>query len=195
MPCGPATRPFAAQNPVPAAPKAEAVRPILPISAWYSGDCQANTPAFSLSFDAVDAGGKALTAMTIGTRFRFKVTTNRRVNFVLLSVFADGDVEILQTKQGGTLDAGNNFLAPVNAGAFLLTAPPTGEPRAVEYFVLLASTEKFPPPVVVRSRHSDSPDGREKGCFPIYRFVFDGAVKFDQSLVVRKVVAVTVTEK
>jgi hypothetical protein len=48
---------------------------------------------------------------------------------------------------------------------------------------------------VVRSRHSDSPDGREKGCFPVYRFVFDGAAKFDQSLVVRRVVAVTVTDK
>ena len=101
--------------------------------------------------------GKASTAMRAGTQYRFKVTTDRKVNFVLLSVFADGDVEIVRTKQGGFLEAGNHFLTPENSGAFLMTTPPTGEAKATEYFVLIASTEKFPPPVVVRSRHADDP--------------------------------------
>ena len=52
MPCGPATRPFADKNPAPPAPRAEAVRPILPLSAWYSGDCQANAPPVKLTFEA-----------------------------------------------------------------------------------------------------------------------------------------------
>jgi mono/diheme cytochrome c family protein len=196
MPCGPATRPFAGKNPAPPAPKAAAVRPILPLSAWYSGDCQANAPSFSLSFVPVDAGGKTLTTMRTDTKYRFKVTTDRRVNFVLLSVFADGDVAIIPTRQGGVLlEAGDHFLSPENSGAFLMTASPTGEAKATEYFVLLASIEKLPAPVVVRSRHSDAPDCREKGFYPLFRFVLDGDAKFDQSRIVRKVVAVTVTDK
>jgi mono/diheme cytochrome c family protein len=195
MPCGPATRPFAARNPAPPAPKAEAVRPILPLSAWYSGDCQAVQPPAAVSMEPVDPGGKTLTTMPAGTKFRLKVTTDRRVNFVLLNVFADGDVAILRTKQAGFLEAGAHFLSPENVGAFVMTGAPTGEAKANEYFVLLASTEKFEPPIVVRSRHSDGPDCREKGNYPIFRFVFDGDAKFDQSLVVRKVVAVTITEK
>jgi Planctomycete cytochrome C len=196
MPCGPATRPFAAKNPAPPAPKPEPVRPILPLSAWYTGDCQANAPAFSLSFAPVDAGGKTLTTMRTDTKYRFKVTTDRRVNFVLLSVFADGDVAIIPTRQGGVLlEAGDHYLTPENSGAFVMTASPTGEPKATEYFVLLASIEKIPTPAVVRSRHSDPPDCREKGFYPIFRFVCDADAKFDQSRIVRKVVAVTVTDK
>jgi hypothetical protein len=195
MPCGPSTRPFASKNPAPPAPKAEAVRPILPLSAWYTGDCQANAPSFAVSFAPVDAGGKTLTTMPTDTKFRFKVTTDREVNFVLLNVFADGDIAILPTRQGGFLEAGTHFLSPEDSGAFLMTPSPAGEPKATEYFVLLASIEKIPTPTVVRSRHSDPPDCREKGRFPIYRFVFDADAKFDQSRVVRKVVAITVTDK
>jgi len=195
MPCGPATRACAARNPAPPAPRPEAVRPVLPLSAWYSGDCQAAQPPAALTFEAIDAGGKTLATMPAGTQFRLRVTTDRRVNFVLLSVFADGDVEILRTKKGGVLDPGKHDLSPDNAGAFRIPGIVTGEPKANEYFVLLASTEKLDPPIVVRSRHSDGPDCREKGRYPIFRFVFDGGAKFDQSLVVRKVVAVTVTEK
>jgi hypothetical protein len=196
MPCGPATRPFAAKNPAPPAPRAEAVRSILPLSAWYTGDCQANAPSFSLGIAPVDMGGKTLTTMRTDTKYRFKVTTDRRVNFVLLSVYADGDVGIVPTRQGGVLlEAGDHFLSPENSGAFVMTTPPTGESTATEYFVLLASIEKLPTPVVIRSRHSDGPDCREKGFYPIFRFVLDGDAKFDQSRIVRKVVAVTVTDK
>jgi hypothetical protein len=195
MPCGPATRPLAAKNPAPPAPKAEAIRPILPLSAWYSGDCQANAAPFKLAFEAVDAGGKSLTAIRSGTHYRFKVTTDRKVNFVLLSVFADGDVEVVRTKQGGFLESGSHSLTPENSGAFVMTAPPTGEAKATEYFVLIASTEKFQTPVVVRSRHADDPDCRDKFRYPIYRVVLDIDAKFDQALFVRKVIAVTVTDK
>lgn len=196
MPCGPATRPFASKNPAPPAPKAEAVRPILPLSAWYTGDCQANAPSLAVSLEPVDAGGKTLTTIPKETQFRFKVTTDRRVNFVLISVFADGDLAIIPTRQGGVLlEGGDHYLSPENSGAFVMTPSPTGEPKATEYFVLLASIEKIPTPAVVRSRHSDPPDCREKGRFPIYRFVFDVDAKFDQSRIVRKVVAVTVTDK
>ena len=195
MPCGPTTRAFAARNPVPTAPKAEPSRPVLPLSAWYSGDCQANAPAFTLAAEAVDLQGKKLTGLAKGTPFRLKVTTDRKINFVLLAVYSNGEAEIQPTKQGGFLEAGVHSLTPERAGAFRITDILTGEPKASEYYVLLASTEKLPAPVVVRSRHSRGPDCDEEKRYPIYRFVFPSDPKFDQSLVVRRVVALTIKEK
>jgi hypothetical protein len=201
MPCGPATRAFAAKNPVPAAPKAESARPVLPLTAWYSGDCQANAPAFALTVEAIDVGGKTVKEIAPGAPFRLKVTTDRKVNFVLLNVFANRDVEILRTKQGGFLEAGQHFLVPPAeggkaAGGFKIPGILTGEKQANEYFVLLASTEKITPPTIVRSRHAaGNPDCMDEKRYPIYRFIFDTDAKFDQSMVVRKVIAITVTEK
>jgi hypothetical protein len=198
MPCGPATRPFGGKNPVPPAPRAESNRPILPLTAWYSGDCESNAPAVSIGFSAVDASGKNLTSIRAGDQFRLKVTTDRKINFVLLSIFADGDVDVLRTKQGGFLEAGNHTLTPENRGAFVISGIVTGEEKAAEYFVLIASPDleqKLPVPIMVRSRHVDSPDGREKGCFRIHRYVFDRDAKFDQTRAVRRVVALTVTQK
>ena len=195
MPCGPATRPFSTRNPVPAAPKAESPRSILPLSAWYSGDCQSNAPAFTLTAEAVDARGQKLKEMAKGTPFKLKVTTSQRIHFVLLSVFANGQVDIVPTNQGGFLEAGNHTLTPKGNGAFRITDILTGEIKANEYLILLASTEEFAPPVIVRSRHSSGPDCDDEKRYPMYRFVFTPDPKFDQSLVVRRVVALTINEK
>lgn len=196
MPCGPTTRAFAAKNPVPAAPKVQSAQPILPLSAWYSGDCQAVAPAFKLTTEAIDVQGKPVKEMVKGTPFRLKVTTDRGINYVLLMVFSNGQLRVQPTKQGGFLDAGVHFLTPEgNTGAFKITDILTGEPKANEYFILLASTEKIMPPLIVRSRHSNNPDCDDMKAYPIYRFIYSGDAKFDQSLVVRRVTAVTVKDK
>jgi hypothetical protein len=195
MPCGPATRAFGEQNPVPAAPAAVAARAVLPVSAWYTGDCAAAPPPVTLAVEAVDMRGEKISEMVKGTPFRLKVTTDRKIHFVLLAVFATGQVEVVPTKQGGFVEAGNHTLAPENGGAFRITDILTGEEKANEYFILLASTEKFAAPVVVRSRHSRAPDCDEDRRYPIHRFVFDPDSKLDQSLLVRKVVALTIKAK
>jgi len=193
MPCGPATRAFAAKNPVPPAPKTASVRPILPLAAWYTGDCQTEAAGFSVLAEAVDLQGKKLTTMVKGTPFRIKVKTDRKINYVLLSVYANGQVDIMRTKQGGFLEAGEHALTPEQAGAIRITDILTGEARATEYFVLLASTEAITPPTVVRSRHSNSPDCESDKRYPIYRFLPDDNA-LDSTKVVRKVIALTVTD-
>jgi len=202
MPCGPTTRAFAARNPVPPAPKAEAVLPVLPLSAWYSGDCQANGPGFTLSVEALSAAGKPIQEIAVNDPFRLRVKTDRKIHYVLLMVWSDGQAVVQPTKQGGTLEPGEHTLLPLNLagkaqGAFKIAGILTGEKKANEYFVLLASTEPFPAPVVVRSRHSRGPDcdEDEPKRYPIHRFVFDPNANFDQARVIRKVVAITVTEK
>ena len=196
VPCGTPSRAFAAKNPVPAAGKGSLVRPILPLSAWYTGDCQPDVPQFSLKVEAVDQSGNPAKELAKNSLLRLKVTTDRKVHYVLLTVLNDGEVWIQSTKQDGLLEkAGEHFLGPPTTGAFKLTGVLTGEPKGNEYYVLLASTEKIPMPNVILSRHSRGPDCLEDKRFPIFRFVFDADAKFDQSQVVRKVVAVTVTEK
>ena len=139
--------------------------------------------------------GQKLKEMAKGTPFKLKVTTSQRIHFVLLSVFANGQVDIVPTKQGGFLEAGNHTLTPKGNGAFRITDILTGEIKANEYLILLASTEEFAPPVIVRSRHSSGPDCDDEKRYPMYRFVFTPDPKFDQSLVVRRVVALTINEK
>ena len=196
IPCGTPSRAFAGKNPVPAAEKASPARPILPLSAWYTGDCQPDAPQFSLKVEAVDLAGKQLKETNTKTPFRLKVTTDRKIHYVLLMVWADGEAAIQPTKQEGLLEkAGDHFLVPQGKGAFQIPGILTGEAKANEYFVLLASTEKIPMPTVILSRHSRGPDCLDEKRFPVFRFVFDADAKFDQSQVVRKVVAVTVTEK
>src|SRR5207248_3891416 len=87
MPCGPATRAFAGLNPVPAAQKPAADRPVLPLSAWYSGDAQADRPPFTLTAELVDMRGEALKVVKAGDQFRLRVTTDRDAHFVLLMVW------------------------------------------------------------------------------------------------------------
>jgi mono/diheme cytochrome c family protein len=196
MPCGPAARAFAGANPVPPSPKAGGARAVPALSAWYAGDCQAETAPFSLAFDAVDTERNVLKEMAKGTPFRLKVKTDRKIHYVLLNVFSTRDVEVLPTREGGFLEPGEHFLTPPREIAFRITDILTNEPKANEYFVLLASPDPIPTPVVVRSRHaSGHPDCEADHRYPIYRFVFAPDAKFDPSRVVRRVVAVTVTDK
>jgi mono/diheme cytochrome c family protein len=200
MPCGPATRPFAGRNPVPAAAKPEAPRPILPLSAWYTGDTGPDKPPFKqLKVEVVDMKGDAVESVKKGAPFRLKVTTeNQNVHFVLLAVMSNGLVEIQPTNKGGLLKADDPrpFLTPDTGGAFIITSILTGEAKANEYFVLLASPEPIPEPirvpVIVRSRHDPTPVCEKEKRFPVSRFLFDTEAKFDPSRVVRKVIPVTV---
>ena len=136
------------------------------------GRLPVNAPAFTLTAEAVDARGQKLKEMAKGTPFKLKVTTSQRIHFVLLSVFANGQVDIVPTNQGGFLEAGNHTLTPKGNGAFRITDILTGEIKANEYLILLASTEEFAPPVIVRSRHSSGPDCDDEKRYPMYRFVF-----------------------
>ncbi len=195
MPCGPKPHAFGGLNPVPAAAKAQPDRPVLPLGAWYSGDCQIEPPPFTLTAEVVGDDDKPLKSVLKGEPFRLKVTTNRDIRFVLLMVWSNGEVRVQETRQDGFLKAGEQFLVPKDAERFRIADILTGAPKATEYFVLLASEKELPQPVIVRSRHARNGECDEQKRFPIFRFLLDPDEKVDQSRVVRRVVPVTVTAK
>jgi hypothetical protein len=196
MPCGPRPRAFGLLNPVPAAPRAEHPGAILPLNSWYTGDCLPRQAPLSLAADVVESGGgKVVTAVERDQAFQLRVTTDRGAHFVLLMVWSNGHVEVQPTKKNGFLTAGENVLTPNAKDHFAIAGILTGEKQGVEYFVLLAAPAPLPAPLILRSRHSRSPACDEKGGHPVYRFLFEPEAKFDASLVVRKVIPVTVTAK
>jgi hypothetical protein len=192
MPCGPVPRAFAEKNPVQAAPKPAAALPVLPLSAWYTGDSQAERPEFTLKAEAVDMQDNVVTTVKKGDLFRLRVTCDRDVHFVLLMVWANGDVVVQPTKPGGFLKADERHVTPSNAGAFRITDIINGAPVATEYFVLLASLKPIPTPVIIQSRHADDPNCRKMNKYPIRRFLVEGDTNFDPTQVVRRVIPVTV---
>ncbi len=127
--------------------------------------------------------------------FELEVTTDRDVHFVLLMVWSNGDVVVQETNKKGFLTAGKTSLTTDSNKSFTIPDILTGEDKATEYFVLFASLDPIPTPLVVRSRHANKPACDEKMQYPIRRFLFPADPKFDPSLVVRRVVAITVTEK
>jgi Planctomycete cytochrome C len=195
MPCGPKPRAFAGLNPVPAFPKLEPARPILPLWAYYGGSCQVEPPTIKLTAEALDQNGKPLKKpVAKGEPFQLHVTTDQKAYFVLLMVWSDGQVKVMETRNEGFMPGGEHFLGPKTDEAkpmFRITGILTGDPKATEYFVLLASSEELPPPVLVRSRHALSCDNPKRS--PVYRFLFDPDAKFEQSRVIRKVIPITVT--
>jgi mono/diheme cytochrome c family protein len=197
MPCGTASRAFAARNPVPAAPNTKPTlgSSILPLSARYSGDCQAETPPFDLKAEPIGENEEPVTTVPTRTGFNLRVTSDRDVHFVLLMVWSDGSIHVQQTNTRGFLKAGKSVLAMSDGKPFKISGILTGEPTATEYFVLLASQSELPAVIIVRSRHAANPDCDEKKRFPVYRFLFDTAAKFDSAAVVRRVVPITVIAK
>lgn len=190
MPCGPRPQAFVGKNPIPAGPAG------LPLSSWYAGGAQADPPPFKLEARAVKPGtGEAVKAVVRKQPFELEVTTDRDVHFVLLMVWSNGDIVVQETQKKGFLKAGKTALVTESNKPFTITDILTGEERANEYFVLFASLEPIPMPVVVSSRHASKPVCEESVQYPIRRFLFPTDPKFDPSLVVRRVVAITVTEK
>ena len=198
MPCGPETRAFAGLNPVPAAPKPTADLPILPLGAWYSGNCQTEPPPFKLTARAINSKRETLTAIGTDMQFKLEVTASQDIHFVLLVVRSDGAVLVQPTNKNGFLKADEKIINPSEKGAFQIASILTGEKQANEYFILLASPTPLPPPTLVKSRHSSIQIGECGLRFPISRFYFDPEVKkdgFDPAKVVRVVIPITVLEK
>lgn len=197
-PCGPETRAFAGINPVPAAPKPATSLPILPLGAWYSGDCQAEPPPFKLTARAINSKLETLTTITTATDFKIEVTTSHDVHFVLLVVRSDGVVVVTPTNKNGFIKADEKLISPSDKGVFRIASILTGEKEANEYFILLASQTPLATPTIVKSRHSTLQIGDCKTRFPISRFFFDTETKkdgFDPAKVVRVVIPITITEK
>jgi len=194
VPSGPTTRPFAGRNPVPATPKLNAILPVLPLSAWYTGDCHTEPAPLAVTADIVDEDGVSVKSVAKGTPFRLRVTAKQDTHFVLLMVWADGTLIVQPTNKSGFLKEGETLLTPKDAEAFKITDVLTGEPQATEYFVLLASPTRLTTPLLVRSRHGTGPDAEKQKRFPVCRFILgDQPEGFDQSRVVRRVVPITVT--
>lgn len=195
VPCGPRPRPFGGGNPVLAAAKPESAAAILPLGAWYSGDCQAATPPFALNVEAIAVKGETPKKLKPGTPFQLQVSTDRDVRFVLLKVMGDdGSIVVQPTNKGGFLKAGDKaIVTPPNGEAFVI--PGAGAEETTVYFVLLASATELPPPVVlVRSRHSQGLDCEQQQRYPVSRFFLDADMRpdgFDRAGVVRRVVPVT----
>lgn len=182
--CGTPARAFAGRNPVPAAP------PGAPLAAWYSGDIVPQNPSFDIRAE-IDLDGKAVTTVTTADEFRLKVTTDRKVWFVLLLVQSDGLVRVHATNKNRFLpEAGEHALAPGPDSPFRIVAPGT------EYFVLFAAERELPTPVVVQSRRPAA-DCADSQRLPVHRFLFDDKKlpkDFDPSRVVRRVIPVVVTK-
>ncbi len=201
MPCGPKVRAFSGKNPVSTAPRPETGLPILPLGAWYSGDCQAEPAPFSLKMEAVNLKLEPLKTVSKGTPFQFQVTTNRdKVYFVLLYVSSDRSVVVLPTQKNGFIEkaGGSTVLTPVGEDGFKIPHILTDEQKANEYFILLASLTELPATVIVKSRHAPYQSCEEKLLYPISRFFFDPETRkegFDPSRVVRVVVPIEVKAK
>jgi hypothetical protein len=197
MPCGPSMRPFGGLNSVSRSPNPETSLPVLPLGAWYSGDCQAEPPAFVLKAEAVNAKMEKVKAVIKGAPFLIRVSTNRDIHFVLLAIMADGTVVVQPTNKGSFLKAGEAVtLGPKGADEFRIGDIVTGKPRATEYFVLFASQTELPAPTIVKSRHASTQACQRELRFPLSRFFFDPDAKkagFDPSRVLRAVVPITVT--
>jgi hypothetical protein len=194
LPRGPRPQAFGRLNPVPEFAKPESPRAVLPLSSWYSGDCEPSQPPFTLSAELVDLGGKSLKSVNTGEGFNLRVTSDRQAHFVLLMVWSRGQAVLQPTSHNGFLEAKANVLGPPDAArdGFAIADILTGEKEAVEYFVLLASPDPLPKPTIVRSKHSRGV-GREKmTSYPVYRFLFESDAKFDPSKVVRRVIPVPV---
>jgi hypothetical protein len=194
--CGLKPHAFGGVNPIPAAPKPETVRTIPPLGSWYSGDCQIEPPPFKLTVDLVDKDKKPIKSVTTSDPFQLRVKSDQTVNFVLLMVWSDGQVRVQETRQDGLLLAGEEYFLvpkPVKGEESMFRIPGilTGETKANEYIVLLASRDQVPLPVIVRSRHALKCDNPKR--FPIYRFFFEPDAKLDQARIVRKVMPIAVT--
>jgi mono/diheme cytochrome c family protein len=195
MPCGPRPRAFGGVNPVLAVPRAEHPGAVLPLSSWYAGDCQSLQPPFTLTADVFETeGGKVVSSVEKGKPFKLRVTTDRQAHFLLLVIWSNGQAAVQLTQKNRFLTAGEHLLGP-DGKDFTIASILTGEKEATEYFVLLASPEPLPTPVIVRSRHSRSPTCEKPPRYPVYRFVFPPAATFDATTVVRKVIPLTVTAK
>ncbi|HSQ54851.1 MAG TPA: c-type cytochrome domain-containing protein [Gemmata sp.] len=194
LPCGVAPNPFGRQNPVPPSLKPSSSRGALPFFAWYSGDTQPLEPPFSITTALVDIESEPLKALKTGEPFRLRVQADRPVHFVLLMVWADGQVVFQPTQANGFLEAREIALRPpdVANGGFRIADIATGAKQATEYFVLLASLKPLPRPVIVRSRHSRGPMCEAMRRYPIYRFLFEPDAAIEQSSVVRKVIPIPV---
>lgn len=205
IPLGPKTRAFDGQNPVPPAAKPEARLPVLPFSAWYSGDVHVDPPPFALTAELIDEKGIGLKSVQTGQPFKLRVNTKPNVRFTLLTVFADGTVRVEPTKQNTIFPQAQTDLTPMGSDSFKITGIITGQPKATEYFVLLASESLLPPVTIVRSRHKPFAFGGEEKPenFPINRFVFDlekrtddfDPAKFDPTKVIRKVIPIPLTTR
>jgi hypothetical protein len=194
LPCGPRPHAFGRLNPVPASPKAESPRTILPLSSWYCGDCQPMQPPFALTATLVDLDRKPIKSVIPGQPFQVRVNTDRPAHFALLMVWSNGQIAFQATQANAYLETKETFLRPP-AGekqGFTIADILTGENEATEYFVLFASPKALPRPVVVRSRHARGPACEKQMRYPIYRFVFGPAPLFDPSSVVRRVIPIPV---
>jgi hypothetical protein len=199
MPCGPTLRAFSGGKPEPVLIKPETGTPILPLGAWYSGNCRTEPAPFELEAEVVNKKLEPLKTMVKRTPFMLKVKSNRDVHFVLLMVWSDGTVVLKPTKNGRIITAGETaLLTPKDGEEFKIDGILTGAEKAYEYFVLLASQSEIPTPIIVKSRHGDTQACTEKLNYPISRFFFEPETKiagFDPSRVVRVVVPIEVTAK
>jgi hypothetical protein len=201
VPCGLKPRAFIDREQLTAAARPESL-PVLPLGSWYLGDCRTEPAPFAVKVEAITADSKPVKSLTKGTPFRLRVTTDHDIHFVLLMVWADGSVVVQATNKGSFLSSGSSMLMPVDKdnkaqGAFQITDILTGETKAMEYFVLLASSTELPTTTIVKSRHASTQTCEEELRFPISRFFFDPEAKkdFDPSRVVRVVVPLEVTAK
>ncbi len=205
IPLGPKTRAFDGQDPVQPAAKPEPRLPILPFSAWYSGDVHVDPPPFTLTAELIDEKGIGLKSVQTGQPFKLRVNTKPNVRFTLLMVHADGAVRVDPTRQNTIFAQAQTDLTPMGSDSFRITDIITGQPKATEYFVLLASESLLPPVTIVRSRHKPSAFGGDEKPenFPINRFLFDletksanfDPAKFDPTKVIRKVIPIPLTTR
>lgn len=205
LPCGPSASPFRLTTaPLPTI-RVTAERPILPLSAWYSGYVEAMPPPFTLTTQLVDERDQPFKGpIPKGTPFRLRVELGGvpQVNFVLLQVLENGSITPVATNKGGVLKD-KDVLSPKEPqggkDAFVINSFLGGGPTTTEYFVLLASPTPLPEPIIVRSKHASGPDCEKLKKFPIHRFLLPDPEPgkksdFDPAKVVRRVIPISLVK-
>ena len=192
--CGPPMKPFPAPS---AYPKERG--PLPPLTAWYARDAVPEPRPFDVKFTLIDSSNKKFIESVIetGQPFRFEVTSDREVRFLLLNVLSTGDIRAIPVSGGNIVKPGvPRTLTPESGKAFSIPSLLSGKPSETEHFILIAAESNVPVPTIIRSRHSDGIDCGQKGLNPMWRFVFDTAdQKFDPSRTVRRVIPMTIQKK
>jgi hypothetical protein len=200
IPCGPKMRAFLGNNPESLAIKPETGIPILPLGAWYSGNCRTDPAPFTLTAKAVNKELEPIKSVVKRAPFLLQAKSDRKIYFVLLMVWSDGTVVVQPTNKNGFLNPDEETTLFPGGGSteFKIEGLLKGGQKVTEYFVFLASQTEIPTPLIVKSRHADTQDCRDQQLFPISRFFFDPETKkanFDPSRVVRVVVPIDVLAK
>ncbi len=162
-----------------------------PLEAWYAGDPAVGPFAFTTDLVPADQPDTPTAEVRVGESFRLRVQTDRPVRVRVVSVLSDNTTR-LQVLEKDSLPAGTTLLGPRTNVPFAAGGL-RGDVPETEYFAVFAAEADVPVPTVLRSRHADGIECRERNHFPVWRFLFEPTdPRVDPARVARRIVPLTV---